>query len=157
MAYAKFSPAQITLLKAARNLTDADTAKELRNQMFMAAKIAANIPAEHKVKAEIDDTSSPVYAVLIRKTTGQPYLLGATTSQTAQPIAPPPPPARWFAISSDAVESLIGDTINDFEFSDGGNLHGESSQFLVHGTTFAVVDSIGGSSELYIKLEEADF
>ena len=111
--FATIPPSRIQALKALRHL-DQETASELRRAMFASIKESFGIPAEHKVKVELDDLASPRYAVVIRKQTDQPYTIDPLTGRVPSTDAPQAPPRapryRWFAADISVVEAVITGT-----------------------------------------------
>lgn len=73
--YHKITEGQAAILRALRanDAGDEDFISEVRHEVFAAAKQAAGIPNDHRVKVEIDNRSHPDYLVLIRKLTGAKY------------------------------------------------------------------------------------
>ena len=101
MAYAKLSASQINSLRSLRTLPDT-LAKPLRATIFGAVKAAYDIPQEHKLKVEIDDTHASNYGVLVRKKDGALYPLDNDGRWPGCPVVgtPPAPPVeyRWFRV-----------------------------------------------------------
>ena len=79
--YHKITEGQAAILRAlhVNGAGDEDFISEVRHEVFTAAKQAAGIPDDHRVKAEIDNRSHPDYLVLIRKKTGDKYPIVAQT------------------------------------------------------------------------------
>ena len=117
--FAMLTPSRLNALKSLRRL-DPETASELRAALFASIKTQFGIPTEHRIKVELDDTTSPRYAIIVRKTTGTLYTLDPITGKWLDPEAAPPTPVaprkRWFAVDISAVRDLILDTM---DFDDG--------------------------------------
>lgn len=124
----------IAVFMGLRNLSE-DTAKPMRKQLFAALKTKFGIPAAHALKVELDDTSSAVYATLLRKKGSEAYELHAdgkwvgwtgrpapvatpvatpaaaptaVTAGTAYPAhAPGQSPRRFFEIDADGINDVL--------------------------------------------------
>ena len=111
MAIAKLTPSQIASFIALRTM-DATVAKTLRKTLWAAIKAANNIPSDHTVKAEIDNTADPLYGVILRKSTGNAYEDGHEVSTASAPTE------AWFQLDlGDAVAGV--DAFNNID--DGGS------------------------------------
>lgn len=69
---AKLTATQAATIIAARGYSTSDR-RATKNRVFAEAKAAFGIPASVKLKAEVDDTSSPDYLVLKDKNTGATF------------------------------------------------------------------------------------
>lgn len=147
--YAKLNASQINLLKIGRDL-DAAHRSRIRSEIFAAAKAAFGIPAEHRLKVEIDNVQADDYGVLRRKKNGQPYEVpSATVPLTAPtPVTPPPPPKRWFKID---VDGVVEGYIDSFDWDDGRSDMGDESFTIAQVGDYSVCMT---SDALYVQLTE---
>lgn len=116
--FATITAHRINALKTLRSL-DSETASTLRAAMFSSIKSGFGIPSDHKIKVEIDDTTSPRYATLVRKSTDTAYtLLDNGQVDLTTPAAPVPPPVqyRWFVVDASDIKAFI---VDSREFDEG--------------------------------------
>lgn len=153
--FATIPPSRVQALKALRHL-DQETASELRSAMFASTKQSFGIPAEHKIKVELDDLASPRFAVLIRKSTDTPYIIDPLTGQVPSPSAPQAaqtrqPRYRWFAADIGVVKGAVTDS-QDF---DDGCVTTPNGAPFDSGPGSWCVDS--ADNTIYVCLSEDDF
>lgn len=77
MANAKLSAAAAASLQFVKNLQSVETHSIVKREVFAQAKAVFGIPAEHKIKCELD-AESPNYLELVRKKDGSKYELDST-------------------------------------------------------------------------------
>lgn len=147
MAHATLSATQIATLKSLRSLPE-DAAKIVRGSLFASFKEVFNIPADHKVKVEVDNTSSPSYGVIVRKKDGTAYEVNSlgkwSGSVTTAPAAARPMP-RWFRVDVDAA---VDDILDTDSWDDGSSsVYGDAQFFSAENQQFAAVDG-----QLYVNL-----
>jgi hypothetical protein len=107
MTTSKISAIQASTLRAVRTM-DATFASEIRKAIFASIKSQHGIPADDRIKVEVDDVGNPNYLVIIRKKTGNIYINGV--EETA------PAPTAWFPLSMGAA---IDEIIDNRYFSEG--------------------------------------
>lgn len=135
MAKAKMNGTQMAVLRAARGL-DELTLKSIRATIFAAVKTQFRIPQTHRLSVEIDNTDSPDYGVLVRKSNGQTYDDGTT----------PPVTYRWFLCGTGTLQSASG------RWSDGvSSVSG--NQFAVGSRNY--ITAYNGA--VYVRLASTDF
>lgn len=114
MAFAKISATHRDLLITLRTVTDTAARKRILKSVFGEIKTTLGIPEKHRLKVELDNTSSPDYMVLIRKRTGEKYPLGTCNRWADAPPLPAPrtvisvPKAKLIALIKEAQAN--GDT-----------------------------------------------
>lgn len=113
---AKISRAQANTLIALRSLPNDADRKEARKEVFKAIKEQFGIPAEVKIKVEVDNQSSPTYLVVKNKYNEVFPLRDVDGKWTGAP-APTLPERRSFVFSVDALTELM--QVNDESFHDG--------------------------------------
>ena len=156
MAKASLSLAQMSTMRSLRTL-DEDLAKSLRSSMFTAIKEAFEIPADHRVKVEIDEESAPNFGVIIRKNTGEAYTLTSTGVWNKGTPAPESTPqatgkvikgSRWFKVDrADIAHSVID---GGRKFTDG-QLDAPYGD-VVYGNGSDEFQMIDDGDDLWIKL-----
>lgn len=146
---ATLSITQMQALRALRSLP-ADVASTVRASLFASFKAGFGIPAEHKLKVEIDDFRADNYGVLLRKKTGDAYPLGVNDTWVGDvQVAAPPPAKAWFRVDMDsAVDAIVG----DLDFDDGDPTLDDPTVFNADGYDMATSDGT-----LYVRLSEDKF
>ena len=112
---AKLTQAQITLFIALRSLPTTQ-ANEARAELFDTVKGLFGIPADHKLKVELDNPGSPLFGVLIRKKTGSTYRLdenGQWDGGSSTPFAPSVAPSIRYVLTGDQVRTAVLAAINN--------------------------------------------
>lgn len=119
MAHLKLTLAQAATLITLRSLPSTDAGrKDAKKGVFDAIRSAFGIPADVKLKVEIDDRASPDYLVLKDKTSGHKLLanaLGKYAGRDIPPVTVPVAPgstvpaaqtAGRFSVSSSGVKVI---------------------------------------------------
>jgi hypothetical protein len=134
MANAKLSLAQASFLKALRAVP-ADIAKPAKADLFTLVKSTFGIPADHKVKVEIDDISSPNYLVILRKKDNQPYPVAGSAPVVAAPVDT----RKWFKV--DDLKNSVYDGLDNCCCVDDEDIQCDqaSAAAAANGTDFYVV------------------
>lgn len=140
----KITIAQANTFKAIRNLP-VDVAKEVRSALWATIKNTNGIAHSDKLKVEVDDTSSPLYCVIIRKKTGNAYNNGVEVQ------APTPAQEAWFKVNMEAAVDDIR-SYQDFENDGVSEPEGDVLAQSVDGYTIKVVDG-----DIYVLLNESEF
>ncbi len=150
--YAKLTEQQINLLKIGRELEAAQRSR-IRKEIFAAAKATFGIPAEHRLKVEIDNVSSPDYAVIFRKKDGSRYPISVMSAvgltPTPTPVPPPPPEKRWFKID---IDGYVDGMVDELDWDDGVTDFPEMDIQLITSTTESGVRTTLRPSGVYIQL-----
>ena len=104
MTYAKAPLNAIQIFLSVRDM-DEPTRTEFRKKLFATVKTLFGIPETHSLKIELDDTSHPDFAVLIRKKDGSKYELhedGKWVGWADRPVpVPEPAPVATAAVVAD--------------------------------------------------------
>lgn len=144
MTTSKISAIQASTLRAIRTM-DATFASEIRRAIFASIKQQHYIPADDRIKVEVDDVGNPNYLVIIRKKTGNPYINGVEVT------APAAPETAWFQLNIDyAVNSVID--YGGFENDGVGDPAPGVQAVGIDGNVIKVCDG-----EIYVQLSESDF
>jgi len=156
--FAKLTQAQATFLKTIRAMSD-DDRRSLKRDIFAVVKDKFGIPAEHKVKVEVDNPYSPHYLTVIRKVDGAAYQLNSDGRWDGA-VCAPTPAVRFFPVQSSSVADALADLVHDtdLDWDDGLNLDD------IDGVVGTQPDLFGGHSyvvtsdaRLYVARTESCF
>lgn len=136
MSFAQLTPVQATIINNARTHSSNEERKQIKREVFGAAKMRYGIPPDHKLKAETI-AGQPDYLVLKDKQ-GQTYRLAADGLWVGAPRAAQAA-RRWFPVDMDGG---VDDTCAGYDWGDGTDTAPAGHAFTNDGKDF-VVDADG--------------
>lgn len=154
MATAKLSQSAAASLAFVKRLQNPETHSLVRREVFAQAKMNFGIPAEHKVRVELDP-GQPGYLELVRKKDGSRYELGADNKWVGLAVDETPAAKRlaYVIVNMDDLQQWaieMADNGNAFDVVDADYADNESDGDV------SPVQIRGDGRYVYVKVDRSE-